>query len=169
MTSRPSSVLILGMLVVLAIGVALGGVYERDRASGPRIPKGAYLVVKADQEDVAANEEVLSGVPVFPGATFISSTVDQGPEGGRGATTRVYFSTPAADHGTIVAYFKGVLTGWRLGEQGAFPENSYAAFYRADTYLSVGANDVAIGGRRMVAGYSVAVNSQDANIMSSTG
>lgn len=165
MTGRPSIFLVLGMLFTLAVGVALGGVYGRDRASGPQIPKGARLVVVPDHDDAAANEEVLSGVPVLPGAIFLSSTVVQGPEGGQGATTRAYFATPAADRATIIDHFKRALTGWTLGEERAFPTNSYATFNRADAHISVGANDVAIGGQRMVPGYVIAVNAQDARIM----
>ena len=116
-------------------------------------------------EAVEANDAVLSDVAKYPGASLLGRNDIEPPEGGRGATSYLYFAAEG-DRTSIIEHFKGQLAGWELVKTDTVATRTTSAFVKGSRWLSVTASDVA--GPKDAAprpGYVLVVNALDAEVL----
>lgn len=106
-------------------------------------------------------------MPTVPGARLEARNDIEGPRGGVGASSYLYYRSNGGDRLAIVDHFKASLVGWSLLDERSFPTRQTLTFARGDAWMQVSATDIAgsIDDPAPVPGYVVVVNARDAKVL----
>lgn len=144
--------------VVLVTSLSVGACGGTPRSAATALPSA---------EALRQNDRILRSVPAVPGAQLAARNDIEGPKGGKGAGSYLYYRADNVDRADIVGHFKASLVGWSVLKEESFPARQTVTFARGDAWLQVSATDIAgsVDNPLPVPGYVVVVNARDAKVM----
>ncbi|MGH9152922.1 MAG: hypothetical protein ACRD03_11100 [Acidimicrobiales bacterium] len=109
-------------------------------------------------------------MPTFPGAQLMNRNDLEGPRGGRGAGSYLYYRTDNVDRTSIVDHFKVHLADWSLLKDEVHRAREAATFVHGDAWFQVSAMNITASAQDVsaVPGYVVAVYADDAAALTSS-